>query len=97
MLENNATTFKSTGETPLGFGHWIVSEKGKIISIVAHYHNLHDELGQSVVEFSLAMIDGSNLTHKIPLGEGKVQEAARTWVRELEELSGLTIPFEIAS
>ncbi len=85
----------STGETPVGFEHWIASEKERITAITAHYHDVNGQPGQSVVDFSVTSTDGKQTDHRIPLGEGKVEETARLWLSELEQLSGLTIPLTV--
>jgi len=94
-MEIGGETFAgATGETPLGFGHWLISEKEKIAAISARHRDLNDDLGQSEVEFSITMKDGKTETRHVQLGEGKVAEVVRIWVRELEKDSGLTISLE---
>jgi len=97
MSLDEDSTFNATGNTPVGFEHWLVSEKGKIKSISALYHDLHDSEGQSAIEFTIGLIDGTTDSRRVPLGEGKVREAAQIWIRELEGQSGLVIPLDVAA
>jgi hypothetical protein len=73
-----------------------MSEKEKIVSISARYRSIEDEQGSSVVEFFLVMADGKTHCRRALLAEGKVEEAARTWIRELEDQSGFAIAYSIA-
>jgi len=82
---------EATGLTVEGFEQWLTSEKTKIVSISARYRSLPDEQGTSVVEFSMVMTDGKNHCRRVLLGEGKVEETARRWLRDLEGQSGFVI------
>ncbi len=95
MSLTNEVPPESTGETPVGFEHWIILEKERLAAITARYHDMKDQPGQSVVDFSVTTTDGKQTNHRIPLGEGKVEETARVWLRDLEKLSGLTIPLAV--
>jgi hypothetical protein len=97
MSLTNDIPSDSIGETPVGFEHWLELEKGKIISMTAAYRSVADEPGNSVVEFTIAMMDGKNHCRRVPLGEGKVEETARMWLKDLEKQSGLAIPLTVAS
>jgi hypothetical protein len=96
MSLSNEIPPESTAETPVGFEHWIVSEKDRIAAITARYFTLNDQVGQGVVEFVVTTTEGLPSTHRIPLGEGKVEETARLWLAELEKQSGLSIPLTVA-
>jgi lysyl-tRNA synthetase class 1 len=85
--------WESEGLTPAAFERWVVSEKAKIVSISAHYKSIEIGDGASVVEFLLAMSDGKNHCRRVMLGEGKVEETARIWIRELEQQSGFEIAY----
>jgi len=84
---------EATGLTVGAFERWLMSEKEKVVSISARYKSLEDEQGTSLVEFSMVMTDGKTHCRRVLLGEGKVEEAARTMVRELEEQSGFVIAY----
>jgi hypothetical protein len=88
---------ESTGKTTVGFEHLLASEREKIAAISARYHDLHDDLGQSAIDFTVTLKDGSTQVHAIPLGEGKVVEAARLWLADLERQVGFKIPFTVAA
>ena len=75
------------------FERWLASEKEKIVSIFAHYRPLKDGNGESMIEFNMVMTDGKNHCRRVLMGEGKVEEAARNLIRELEKQSGFTIPY----
>jgi hypothetical protein len=77
------------------FERWLISEKTKIVSISVRYRSIEEGPGTSVVEFFLVMTDGKTHCRRALLGEGKVEEAARTWIRELEEQSGFAIAYSI--
>ncbi len=83
-------------ETPVGFEHWLVSEKERITALAAVYRNIDDSLGSSAVDFTITRPDQSEERHTVMLGEGKVRETARLWVDELQTLLGLKIPFSVA-
>lgn len=87
---------EKANESTLGFEHLVASERERIASITARYRDLHDNLGQSVIDFTIAMKDGTTESHAIPLGEGKVQEAARTWIADLQKQTGFNIPLTVA-
>jgi lysyl-tRNA synthetase, class I len=84
---------EATGYTAGGFERWVNSEKVKIVSLAAKYRSVADAPGSSVVEFSLVMTDGKTHCRRVLLGEGKVEETARTLVRDIEAQSGFAIPF----
>ena len=90
---NEREFLEATGMPPGAFERWLTSEKEKITSISARYRPLKDGNGESVVEFDLVMTDGKNHCRRVLMGEGKVEEAARILVRELEAQSGFTIPY----
>ena len=95
MSVTNEVPPESTGETPVGFEHWLTLEKTRIAAITARYHDMRDQPGQSMVDFVVTTTDGKQLSHRIPLGEGKVEETARMWVADLAKRSGLTIPLTV--
>jgi lysyl-tRNA synthetase, class I len=84
---------QATGMPPGAFERWLTSEKEKITSITARYRPLKEGNGESVVEFNMVMSDGKNHCRRVLMGEGKVEEAARIMIRELETQSGFTIPY----
>jgi lysyl-tRNA synthetase class 1 len=86
---------EATGVAVGAFERWLISEKTKIVSISARYRSIEEGPGTSVVEFFLVMTDGKTHCRRALLGEGKVEEAARTWIRELEEQSGFAIAYSI--
>jgi hypothetical protein len=75
------------------FERWLASEKEKILSLSAAYRPLGEGNGESVIEFSIVMTDGKNHCRRVLMGEGKVEEAARTLVGDLEAQSGFSIPY----
>jgi lysyl-tRNA synthetase class 1 len=82
---------QATGMPVGAFDRWLISEKEKIVSIAAKYRAIEEAEGNSVVEFTIAMTDGKNHGRRVLLGEGKVEETARNWIRELEAATGFTI------
>ncbi len=86
--------FESTGLTVEGFEQWITLEKAKIVTISSRYRSLDDEQSTSIVEFLILMTDGKNHARRVVLGEGKVEETARTWISDLKARSGFEIVFE---
>ena len=86
---------ETTGLTPGAFERWLTSEKAKVVSLSARYRSLEGERGESMVEFLIVMTDGKTHCRRVLLGEGKVEEAARTFIRELEEQSGFAIPLAV--
>ena len=94
---NELEFLEATGFTAGGFERWVMSEKAKIVSMTAKYRTLADAQESSVVEFSIAMTDGKQHCRRVLLGEGKVEETARTLVREIETQSGFAIPFGTTS
>ncbi len=79
------------GLTTNGFEHWVNAEKAKIVSISAKYQAFDDGPGTSIVEFLIVMTDGKTHCRRVVLGEGKVEETAHIWIRELEAQSGFKI------
>jgi lysyl-tRNA synthetase class 1 len=86
---------EATGLTAGAFERWLTSERAKVLSLSARYRSLESERGESVVEFLMMMTDGKSHCRRVLLGEGKVEEAARTFIRELEDQSGLAVPLSI--
>jgi lysyl-tRNA synthetase class 1 len=80
-----------TGLNVGSFERWVISEKAKIVSLSAKYKSVEQGPGESVVEFFIVMTDGKTHGRHVLLGEGKVEETARTWIRELEAQSGFAI------
>ena len=83
----------ATGLTVEGFEHWLTLEKAKIVSISAQYRSLENDQGTSIVKFLIVMTDGKTHCRNVVLGEGKVEETARSWIRELEGRSGFVIAY----
>ena len=84
---------EATGYTAGGFERWVMSEKEKIVSLSAKYRTLTDAQESSVVEFTIVLTDGKTHCRRVLLGEGKVEETARTLVRDIEAQSGFAISF----
>jgi lysyl-tRNA synthetase class 1 len=82
---------EATGLNAGGFERWLASEKEKIVSVAAKYRVLSDAQESSVVEFSMVMTDGKTHCRRVLLGEGKVEETARMFIKELEAQSGFAI------
>jgi hypothetical protein len=79
---------------PVGvFERWLISEKPKMTSITARYRSIEEGPGDSIVEFLLGMTDGKTHCRRVLLGEGKVEESAQIWIRELESQMGSPITF----
>jgi hypothetical protein len=78
------------------FEQWVSLERAKIVSMTARYRPLENEPGNSVVEFTIAMSDGKDHARRVPLGEGKVEETARNWLKDLEKQAGMTIPLTVS-
>jgi lysyl-tRNA synthetase class 1 len=87
---------EATGLSVEAFEQWLSLEKAKIVSLAATYGPIPDDPGNSVVEFMVAMTDGKNHCRRVPLGEGKVEEMARLWIKDLEKQSGLAIPLTVS-
>jgi lysyl-tRNA synthetase class 1 len=81
----------TTGMPVGGFERWLISEKAKIVSISARYRSIEEAEGESIVEFMMTMTDGKTHCRRALLGEGKVEETAHVWLRELETASGFSI------
>jgi hypothetical protein len=79
------------------FEQWVSLERAKIVSMTARYRPLENEPGNSVVEFTIAMSDGKDHARRVPLGEGKVEETARIWLKDLEKQAGMTIPLTVTA
>jgi lysyl-tRNA synthetase class 1 len=90
---NELEFLQSTALTVGTFERWLISEKEKIISISSRYKTLDDEQENSVVEFVMVMTDEKTHCRRVLLGEGKIEETARTWIAELENQSGFAIAF----
>ena len=84
---------EATGLKVEAFEQWLTSEKAKIVSISARYKSIENGQGASVVEFSMAMTDGKTHCRRVLFGEGKVEETARMWIRDLEAESGFAIAY----
>ncbi|MCE0522862.1 MAG: lysine--tRNA ligase [Methylacidiphilales bacterium] len=90
---NEREFLEATGLTAGAFERWLMSEKAKIVSISARYKSIDNEVGTSYVEFLMVMTDGKNHCRRVLLGEGKVEEAVRMWIGELESRTGFAIAY----
>ena len=88
---------EATGLTAGAFERWLASEKEKVTTIAGHYRSLTDDRGDSIIEFTMVLTDGKTHCRRVLLGEGKVEEAARTLIKDLEAQSGKTIAFTVAA
>ena len=88
---------EATGLSVETFEQWVSLEKAKIVSISAKYRPVENDPGNSVVEFIIPMTDGKNHCRRVPLGEGKVEETARLWLKDLEKQAGMAIPLTVVN